>query len=79
MILLLRFQLVLSELSVCVENCVPNAEVGTVIATVFAVMEIVKLVVGTKGKELDGSPAEIISTVSTICIPDSQHKPTYKC
>ena len=67
-----------SELSVCVENSVPNAEVGAVIATIFAVVEIVKLVVSAERQKLDGCPAEIVPAVSTICIPDSQHEPTYQ-
>lgn len=41
-------------------------------------MEIVKLVVGAKGQELDGRPAEIVPAVFIISSPDPQHKPADK-
>lgn len=69
----------LCKIFVRAKNHIPESEMGGVVAHVFAMMEIVELVVCAEGQQLNRSPAEVITRMADICIPNPQDKPTHQC
>jgi hypothetical protein len=79
--LITKFKLllfILSELIVCSEYAIPKSKVRAVVSTVLSMVEVMEFIVGGKGKQLKRRPAENISTVPIVSIPDPEDKPDYK-